>query len=117
MISADWIKCAGGAWCALEGVDLTQVRGRGVYVIWHDGDPPRTVHVGYGNISAGLGFSRLNQEILNYAENGTLRATWATVPEDQAQGALRFLMDQLSPLVADAPPAVEPLPMNAPWAA
>ena len=110
-----WIKCTGGQWCPLVNVNLTDVTAGGVYIIWHTGNPARTVYVGKGDIAERLQAHRGDQAILKHAQNGSLLATWATVAVEHRSGVERYLADLLSPLEGPRHPAVPPIAVNLPW--
>ena len=117
MTTLTWITCGGDShWCALESVDLSKISAEGVYVIWHQANPTRTVRVGQGDIAERLGEHRRDQTILAYRRFGTLRVTWAAAPASQLDGIERYLASQLSPLTGDAFPAAQPIPVNLPRA-
>jgi hypothetical protein len=64
---------------------------RGVYIIWHEGAPSRVVYVGQGDIAERLACHRGEEDILCYAKFGTLRVTWAPLPESQRDGIEAYL--------------------------
>ena len=117
MVSVKWNTCGSdGHWCSLLDLDLGSITGkRGVYIIWHEGDPSRVVRVGQGNIATRLGEHRNDPEITAYAVNGTLRVTWASAPETDLDGIERYLADTWHPLVGDAFPDVAPIAVNSPF--
>lgn len=105
MLKLNWTKCADGeSWCQLENVNLADVKTAGVYVIWHAGQPARTVRVGQGDISARLSAHRGDPAILAHRKHGKLLVTWASVPVAQRNGVERYLADHYRPLVGDAFP-------------
>jgi hypothetical protein len=110
-----WIKSKADTWLSFEVFDLTAVTTFGVYVIWHSGNPARTVRVGQGDIKSRLGAHRNDREICQYARSGALYVTWATVPKAQVDGVERYLANWLTPLVGDAFPDVLPIAVNSPW--
>jgi hypothetical protein len=111
-----WAKCGEGAvWCKLADVNLSHVSGKGVYVIWHGGNPGRTVCVGQGDIAAKVGSHKSNKAVLAHAKTGPLFVTWAIVPAAQMDGVERYLADQWHPLVAAARPNCAPIAVNSPW--
>ena len=72
--TVEWIKC-GGSFCNLETVNLNDVRGSGVYVIWQI--PSRTVvYVGEGDIRDRLTAHRNDMAIVGHRGNGSLLVTW-----------------------------------------
>lgn len=115
IMEVQWIKCEGDVWCPLMNLDLSKVGGHGVYIIWHEGNPSRVVRVGMGSISDRLAEHRREQDILVYADIGTLRVTWAELVLLVQPGIERFLFDTLRPLVGERAPDVDPTPVNLPW--
>ena len=113
----EWTKCQANNWCPLETLNLDSLGNvAGVYVIWHEGNPSRTVYVGQGDpIKNRLGQHRNDPRILAYRKFGTLRVTWAAVSSNQRDGVERYLADLLHPLVGDAHPNVLPIAVNSPW--
>lgn len=115
-ISVSWVKCGNGSnWCPLETVNLDEVDTKGVYIIWHEGNPGRVVRIGQGDIKDRLSAHRKDKTILAYRANGTLRVTWASVSSSQRDGVEKYLADTWSPLVGDAFPDVLPIAVNSPW--
>ena len=118
MASVSWVKCSDGtSWCPFEKVGLAGVTAQGVYVIWHEGQPGRTVRVGQGDIAARLTAHRSDQQILAYRQYGTLMVTWAEVPAQSRGGIERYLANHYKPLVGEAWPDVTPILVNLPGAA
>jgi len=116
MLRLSWIKCDGGNnWCDFELVDLTDVTAKGVYIIWHHGDPSRVVRIGQGDIAFRLGEHRSDRQILGYMSKGKLRVTWAAVSAAQRDGVEAYLSDVLPPLIGDVIPDAEPIAVNSPW--
>jgi hypothetical protein len=111
-----WITCGNGTnWCPLESVNLDGIDAKGVYIIWHDGNPSRVVRIGQGDIKKRLCEHRCDSEILAYRRYGTLRVTWASVSLAYRDGVERYLADRYPPLVGDAFPDVLPIAVNSPW--
>jgi hypothetical protein len=118
MLNLKWVKCGSdNHYCALETLDLSTVKGSGVYTIWHEGNPSRVVRTGQGDIAGRLSAHRADRAILAYSRFGELRVTWAIVSAGQMNGIERYLADQWPPLVGDAFPNVVPIPVNSPFAA
>jgi hypothetical protein len=115
MLSVQWITGRGGQWGLLEWVRLAEVIETGVYVIWHEGNPSRTVRVGSGDIASQLLAHRRDREILDHKQYGALRVTWAAVPPELLEGVERFLADALAPRVGAASREVQPVVVNLPW--
>lgn len=101
-------------WHALETLDLSRTNDiAGVYVIWHEGKPSRTVAVGQcSSIKQSLSTCKNDEGILAYNQFGTLRATWAAVPDAYRQGVEKYLVDLLTPLMGDASADVTPIAVN-----
>ena len=116
MLNLNWIKCGDdNHWCPLETVNLSKVTAKGIYIIWHGGDPSRVVRVGQGDIASRLADHREDDEILRYRENGNLFVTWAVLPANQRDGAEVYLGDKWSPLVGERFPDVAPIAVNSPF--
>ncbi len=117
-LNLTWKTCGDdGHWCSLEDLDLNSVgEVAGVYIIWHEGNPARTVRVGQGDpIKDRLGAHRNDKSVLAYNKSGKLRVTWASVSSAYRDGVERHLADQLAPLIGDAFPNVVPIAVNSPW--
>ena len=99
-------------WYAFLSFDLSVIMDFGVYVIWHDGNPGRVVHVGQGDVRTRLASHREDNSITQYSKHGTLRVTWAAIPASQVDGVERYLADLLHPLVEDAHPSAAPVAVN-----
>lgn len=115
-LTLKWGTCGeDGHWCNLERLALPlKANPLGVYIIWLEGDPGPAVYVGQGNVSARLAHHRADPEILEYADHGTLLATWAKVPKSLRNGVERYLADELNPMVGDSYPDVAPIRVNTP---
>lgn len=115
-MNVNWVKCQSGDWCNFNTVSLNAVNAKGVYIIWHAGQPSRVVRVGQGGIAARIAEHRNNRQITQYANNGTLYVTWAAVHSQYQNGVERYLADTWHPLVGDAFPDAVPIAVNSPWA-
>lgn len=113
-MQAQWVKNTNGDWCHLEVVDLSNVTAIGVYVIWHEGSPSRTVRVGQGVIKDRLTAHRADPDILAFRKYGKLRVTWAAVPAADLDGVERYLANCYRPLVAERFPDAAPVQVNLP---
>ena len=116
MLTLQWVRSEAGMWLPLETFDLATASGDGVYVIWHAGQPARTVKVGQGNICNRLSAHRADTAITTYRRFGTLYVTWANVAAIQRNAVERYLGDYLKPLVASRFPDVLPVAVNSPFA-
>ena len=113
-----WNKCGkDNHWCSLEKLAIDKMSDvAGVYIIWHEGNPPRVVRVGQGDpIKDRLSAHRNDKEILAYNNKGILRVTWASVSLKQRDGVEAYLAETWPPLVGEAFPDVEPIAVNSPW--
>lgn len=117
MLSLSWVKCRGDVWCGLRHVDLGPIDARGVYIIWHGGNPGRVVRVGKGDIASAVTAERTDPDVLAYLADGELYVTWASVPAHQIDGVHRYLSAEWRPLIEDPVLDVAPLPASAPFAA
>ncbi len=116
MLNLSWAKCGDdNHWCSLENLNLDAVKGTGVYIIWHAGDPAKVVRVGQGDIADRLRDHREDQEILAYSKKGTLKVTWASVPAHQRDGVEAYLAEKWQPLPGERYPNVSALAVNSPW--
>ncbi len=119
MLALNWQTCGqDGHWCSLLTLDLDSMAvERGVYIIWHAGNPGRVIWIGQGYIGNRLREHRQDPAILEYADHGPLRVTWAAVPASQIDGVERYLADYWKPLIADRHPNMAPVEVNSPFAA
>jgi hypothetical protein len=116
MLTVTWIKSEANDWLPLNFNIGSVFPTTGVYVIWHQGQPPWTVRVGQGD-AARLTAHGNDRAITSYATRGVLRVTWAAVQGVYLDAVERYLADTLNPLVGDRHPDVVPIPVNLPWAA
>jgi hypothetical protein len=115
MLTLKWVLSDSGSWLPFETFNLSNVTDSGVYVIWHAGQPARTVKVGQGNIKSRLQAHRIDSPITRYRNFGPLYVTWASVPALQRDGVERYLGNLLNPLIADRFPDVLPVAVNSPF--
>lgn len=112
-----WMTCADGTWCSFEKVDLSAscFDGlEGVYVIWYNGHPGRTIWVGQGLVRERLEVHRQEPGITRYSDRGLL-VSWASVYRPFRDGVERFLGETLNPLVGARFPDSAPIEVNLPW--
>ena len=114
-MNISWVKCRGDNWCPFETVDLSGVSAKGVYMIWHGGNPGRVVRVGQGDIADRITKHRSDRKITQHAKSGKLYVTWAAVSVQSRDGVERYLADKWNPLVGDAYPDAHPIAVNSPW--
>lgn len=114
MVHLHWTRARGGAWCDLERVDLSAVETSGVFVVWHGGARPRTLHLGYGPIADRIEQLRRNEALMRYRQFGPLYVTWAAVPPRSIDGIVRFLAGRLMPVHEDRVRMTPAIPANLP---
>ena len=116
MIELQWIKSIDYKWLDFMRLDLNQVRGSGVYVIWHGGENPRVVRVGQGELAKKLALHRESPRLMWYASQGKLFVTWAEISSSAHRDGIETYLTQLFvPLLADRVPSVQPLPVRSPF--
>ena len=108
-IMVQWIKCP------LVDADLTNVTGKGVYIIFHS-PSGKVVRVGHGPIADRLCADRNNPEVLDHVGDGELLATWAEIENEALLlGVEAFLVEKYpSPLVSGFYAKVAPISVNLP---
>jgi hypothetical protein len=111
-----WGKCTSGNWCRLNTLDLSSeaLKGKGVYIIWRGGVPPRVVYVGQGVIRDRLEAHRGDPRIQAHAEF-TLYVTWAEVDANDRDGVEAYLAKACDPLIGERRPTAAPISVNLPW--
>jgi hypothetical protein len=86
----------------------------GVYIIWHTGDPSKTVRVGQGVIRDRISSHREDAEIQAYSTYGLL-VSWVSVLSQYRDGIEAYLAARLDPLVGERFPTRAPIEVNLPW--
>lgn len=114
MLHVQWAKASDSQWFPLAAVDVRQVHDAGVYVIWHDGRPSRTIYVGHGDIAERLRERQADRAVRMYRKFGRVRVTWAHVAEPLQQSVARYLTEKLKPAFGDALLLVESVPVELP---
>ena len=116
MATVRWAKPQ-GSWHPFKTVDLTKISVAGVYAIGYDSGDSRiaTIYVGQGDdVSVRLQQHRSNAKILQYANKGTLRVTWAALSAKNRSGVERYVAEELDPLVGERHPIDNPIEVNLP---
>ena len=114
-----WFKRAGD-WCRLDTLNLAEVDGVGVFVVWRVGDVGRAsvvLYVGRGALRQRIADCRRDPIMSNNNPDG-LRITWAVADPPDVDGVAAYLYQQLRPLwgeVLRSPAA--PRPVNLPLTA
>jgi hypothetical protein len=99
----------------LRALDLADVAGSGVFVVWHGGLRPRVIRVGCGDVAQRLAAFRDDSKMMAYGHFGPLQVAWADVPEARARGVAKFLASRLRPMHADPLAAVTAIPVTLPF--
>ena len=110
-----WAKPDRGKWHFLDSLDLTQVAGYGVYVIWKRrarGRSSAAVRVGSGDLAACIAMDRADLTIANHGRG--LRITWAKLEPLFAGDVEVYLAQQLRPLVGERFPLSPAIEINLP---
>ena len=87
---------------------------RGVYLVYHDGNPERPLLIGDGNICEHLRAIIRDPDLMICSVLGMLRATWAAVPEHYGEGVKNFLVGRLDPIIRSSLGSAAPIPVNLP---
>lgn len=118
-LNLQWGKCRAylvDEWCRLLDLDTGRMDLavlEGVYMIWYGGGSPAVLKVGQGMVKNVLREAKTDEELLKYATHG-LYATWARVPAHQRDGVVRYMIEQLKPVLTTEAPAAEPIEVNLP---
>ena len=78
----------------------------GVFVLWHGGVQPEWVYVGRSSSLARTLYDLGDRsDICDYDGRGGLFVTWAMIRDEYHSGVVRYLTDQLQPVIEnpDAP--------------
>lgn len=115
----EWKKTYGqGGLITLDGVDLSTVKANGVYVIYLSANPPITVYVGKGDVSARLASHRNDARFKAARTRGTLCVAFASVTAAEQEGVEKYLARRHPPLVGERHPEnVREIAVNSPFAA
>ena len=111
-----WHKREDRSWHALHEIDLEQIEGYGVFIVWRDGDPhhaPAVLYVGRGSLKHEL--TQVRRSPLFHAAP-RLSVTWAMVASVRdLEPIAAYLYQQLRPLWGEiVPPSPHTVPVNLP---
>ena len=109
-----WEKDGAGRWYRFELRNLDGVFGSGVCIVWCEGEAASALFVGHGDLPRCLHEFYENRAVTMYRKLGTLRFTWAEVPQNLQRGAARYLTEQLRPVFEDTSALVPCIPVNLP---
>ena len=111
-----WVKCDGSSWCPFRNVNLANVTGDGVYLIWEP-STNTAVYVGQGNIAERIAAHRQNDGFRSF-EGRTwqgLLVTWAYISDLGTRlGVEQYLADQYNPKLGERHPAGQAIEVNLP---
>ena len=109
-----WEKDDLGQWFTFEAHHLDGVFGSGICVVWCEGEAASALFVGHGDLPQILHEFCENRAVAMYRKLGTLRFTWAEIPQNLQRGAARYLTEQLRPVFEDTSTLVPPIAVNLP---
>jgi hypothetical protein len=113
-LNLQWSKRPDGGWWLFNDVELSQLDGLGVFVIWLNGSGVQVsavLYVGRGDLK--YEFARCRRDPL-FRSTG-LHVTWAQVNDiRELEGIAAYLYHQLSPMWGEAVPSVQPVAVNMP---
>ena len=113
-LSLHWSKRPDGGGYLLNDVDLSQLDGHGVFVVWLNGSGVQVsavLYVGRGDLK--YEFARCRRDPL-FRSTG-LHVTWAMVNDIRTLDHIgAYLYQQLHPMWGEVVPSVPPLPVNLP---
>lgn len=112
-----WSKRHDGGWYRFNDVELGQLDGHGVLVIWLNGSGVKVsavLYVGRGDLKQE--FARCRRDPL-FRTTG-LYVTWATVNDARMiDSVAAYLYHRLSPMWGEAVPSVQPMAVDLPVSA
>jgi hypothetical protein len=95
----------------LEPEELGLKRVSGVYVIWHGGLRPEWIYIGLtDDLAATFEDIRLNDEVMEFQEHGSLFVTWSEIRREYQAGVVKYLYKILKPIVANPESPDEDVP-------
>ena len=118
-LNLQWGKCRAylvDEWCRLPDLDTGRMdlsSMNGVYMIWYGGGSPAVLKVGNGVVKNFLREAKDDPAILEYSTHG-IYATWARVAPAQQEGVVRYLAEELKPVLGGDTPAAEAVQVNIP---
>lgn len=109
-----WEKDAAGHWYTFDLHHLDTVFGSGICVVWCEGEAASALFVGHGDLPHCLHEFCENRAVAMYRKLGTLRFTWAEMPQNLQRGVARYLTEQLRPVFEDTSALVPCVAVNVP---
>ncbi len=96
-----WARSPAGHFYRLIKIKPEALKGQsGVYVVWHAGIKPEWVFVGHDDdLESAFENIIANKEIMDLEIRGGLYASWAIIRREFQAGVVRYLIDNLKPLV------------------
>ncbi|HTW34166.1 MAG TPA: hypothetical protein VMD53_06085 [Rhizomicrobium sp.] len=113
-IEVAWEKDDAGQWYTFAPHTLDGVFGSGICVVWCEGEAAAALFVGHGDLPQCLHEFYENRAVAMYRKLGTLRFTWAEMPQNLQRGAARYLTEQLRPVFEDTSALVPSIAVNLP---
>lgn len=109
----NWSKpSSNSGWYNFLEVDVSNILGVGVYIVWDGGHPPFALYVGKGSLADRLSQRQKDYYILNYNSKGPLLVSWAIVPTSYYSGVECYLIDTYQPLFNTQTPNTRPIVVN-----
>lgn len=99
-------------WYRFFTIDLSEISGEGVYIVWEAGASSKALYVGKGIISDRLSIHRRDKKMLQYRMTAPILASWAVVPTSLCAGVERYLIDTYNPIYNEQTPDVTPVAVN-----
>ena len=110
-MDVSWIKCTGSKWCPFANVNMSNVSGAGIYIIWRRSDG-KVVYVGQGDIADRIRDHRNDPAITRY---DPMDVTWTTTPSAiELPGIELYLARVTTPLEGSNYPQATWIPVNLP---
>jgi hypothetical protein len=117
LLRLEWYKRGDGDWCRFDEVELGQLGGHGIFVIWKSGDGGQVsavLYVGRGSLRDEI--SKCRRDALFQQSQG-LYVTWTSVSAPILEPIAAYVYQQLRPIWGETVPVIPPLPVNLPLSA
>ncbi len=111
-----WKRSPTGTYYRLHDHRIALAPGTGgLFVIWHGGPAPHAVVLGQArDLSDRLSRLTKDPRIQQFEYSGGLFASWAFLCAQLRDGAERFLVDHMAPIIRNPPTCARPIPVNLP---
>ena len=118
ILTVHWARCGGKKWCDLMEIDLSESKFdglEGIHIAWfNDRRGPRALYIGHGDIAKHFAAHRADAKFTRYQAFGIL-VTWAWVAAEDRGGVVRYLADQMNPILGCGSVANDTVSVNRPW--